>query len=189
MGRPKLLLPWGETTVIEHVLARWQASRVEQVVVVVDPADERLAAICRAAGVQVVVPPVASPEMKDSVDRALEWIASQGPAADDAWLVAPADMPTLRPTVIDRLIAAHAAALGSSAPRPIRAPQHAGRRGHPVLFPWPMAADVARLGPDEGLNVLLARHGVECLDVEAGAIPEDFDTPEDYDRLRAGRRT
>lgn len=182
MGRPKLLLPWGSSTVIEHVLAAWRASRVDHVIVVVDPSDRRLAELCKARGARVVVPDEPPAEMKDSVRLGLEWAESRRPQNDDAWLVAPADMPGLNVQIIDRLIAAHEAGLGSPC---IRAPRHGTKRGHPVLFPWPLAAEVARLGADEGLNALLARHDAQWLEVAADASSEDFDTPEDYDRLRA----
>jgi molybdenum cofactor cytidylyltransferase len=186
MGRPKLLLPWGGTTVIEQVLAAWCASRVDHVIVVVDPGDKPLAETCAACGAHVVVPPQAPAEMKDSVRLGLEWAESRRPQSDDAWLVAPADMPTLSAQIIDRLIAAHEADLGSADATPrIRAPRHGTKRGHPVLFPWPLAAEVARLGAAEGLNALVARHGVEYIEVASGAISQDFDTPEEYDRLRA----
>ena len=47
MGEPKLLLPWGQSTIIEHVLAVWCASRVEAVVMVVHPDDVRPAELGR----------------------------------------------------------------------------------------------------------------------------------------------
>ena len=49
MGEPKLLLPWRDGTLIEHVLAQWLASRVACLTVVVHPEDVELAAICRRA--------------------------------------------------------------------------------------------------------------------------------------------
>jgi CTP:molybdopterin cytidylyltransferase MocA len=54
-----------------------------------------------------------------------------------------------------------------------------------VLFPWPLAAEVAQLGVDEGLNAIVARHGVAYVEAASDAISQDFDTPEDYDRLKA----
>ena len=66
----------------------------------------------------------------------------------------------------------------------------AGRRGHPVLFPWPLAAEVDRLAGNEGLNTIVARHSVIEVEVGGaapGATPfADLDTPEDYQRLRPG---
>jgi molybdenum cofactor cytidylyltransferase len=187
MGEPKLLLPWGASTVIEHVLAAWRASRVDNVVVVLHRDDHRLAELCAERGAIVSAPETPPPQMKDSVRCGLDLVAGTcQPQDDDAWLVAPADMPGLSTAVIDRLIEAHAAELNQhSGHRPIRAARYGAKPGHPVLFPWPLAAEVARLGDNEGLDVLVARLGVEYVDFALQANPEDFDTPADYERLRS----
>jgi molybdenum cofactor cytidylyltransferase len=186
MGQPKLLLPWGGTTVIEHVLAAWRASRVDHVVVVVDPRDEALARLCAQCGVQVVVPQNPPAEMKDSVRLGLDWAKSCHPQSGDAFLVAPADMPALTVELIDRLIEAHAASpQGPEGMPSIWAPRHGTKRLHPVLFPWPLAQEVAQLGAGEGLNALVERHPVKYVEAPQDAIAWDFDTPEDYQRLRA----
>ncbi|MCA9206964.1 MAG: NTP transferase domain-containing protein, partial [Planctomycetales bacterium] len=89
MGRPKLLLPWGDSTVIQTVLAAWQASRVDRVLVVVRPDDAELAEVCRRAGATVVVPGESPPEMKRSIQLALHEIHHRhAPTDADAWLLA-----------------------------------------------------------------------------------------------------
>ena len=40
MGRPKLLLPWGQTSVLGHLLGQWQALRVGQTAVVCAAGDD-----------------------------------------------------------------------------------------------------------------------------------------------------
>lgn len=193
MRSPKLLLPWNGRTLIEHVLSNWRASRVDQVIVVVHPDDEELAAKC--AGVHVVRrnPPPA--EMKDSIGYGLEAAADKFAAGPgDVWLVAPADMPNLSPAAIDMLLAASAAEVaggdksgavksGGGAPR-ILAAARQGRRGHPVLFPWSLAPEVHALADDEGLNILTRRHEVVEVEVGDAAQFDDVDTPEDYAKLR-----
>jgi molybdenum cofactor cytidylyltransferase len=182
MGQPKLLLPWRDSTVIEHLLAAWRDSRVDRIVVVVHPRDAGLADGCRTSGVDVVVPSAAPPEMKDSVACALEFLqAAESPDPSDAWLLAPADVPQLSSHVVDRLLDEYAAL---SSPLSILVPTSAGRRGHPVLFPWPMAAEIDELGNDEGVNALLQRHPVREIDCGASGVPDDLDTPDDYRRLR-----
>lgn len=179
MGRPKLLLPWGAGTVIESVIAAWRASGVSRCVVVVHPDDTELAEVCRAAGPEVVVAKSPPPDMKASVRCGLEFVAAaHRPAAGDAWLVAPADMPLLSASAIDLVLAAHRLA----APR-IVVPTHEGRRGHPVLFPWTLAAEVATLGEAEGLARLLHEHGVVEVESSERSILLDFDTPADYQAL------
>jgi molybdenum cofactor cytidylyltransferase len=187
MGQPKLLLPWGESTVLEHVLATWCASRVDRVVLVVHPQDRQIVALGAAAGAHVVQPSVAPSEMKISVQLALEYISHFAPQSTDAWLLAPADMPGLAASTIDTLVGAYESSLvadPNAAPR-IWAPRCGGRRGHPVLFPWALATEVGELGSNEGINALLTRHEVAYVEASADAILEDLDTPEDYERLRA----
>ena len=182
MGRPKLLLPWQNSTVIECVVAAWRASQVNQVLIVVHPDDAQLADVARAAGATVVRAPTAPPEMKDSVALGLKHIEQTfNPQPGDAWLLAPADMPGLQSTTIDRLLAAHVAA-GDQQPV-IWAPISAGRRGHPVLFPWQLAADVTRLAAHEGIDVLVKRNTVRTIAIADSSVFEDLDTPADYRRL------
>jgi len=187
MGQPKLLLPWGQTTLLEHVLAIWTASCVDRVILVVHPQDTQIVALGAAAGAHVVRPSIAPSEMKISVQLALDYISEFAPHPTDAWLLAPADMPGLEASTIDALVAAYQSSLvadPAAAPR-IWAPRFGGRRGHPVLFPWALSSEVAELGPDQGINALVARHEVAHVDTGADAIHDDLDTPEDYERLRA----
>jgi molybdenum cofactor cytidylyltransferase len=178
MGQPKLLLPWGDSTILERVLAVWHAAGVERRIVVVHPADRELAARAAQAGAEVVVPAVPPPDMKASVQAALQHL--EGEATDpDIWLLAPADMPTLSPDVIKTLLQAARQSFGT-----ILVPTVNGRRGHPVLFRWPMSAAVATLAADQGVNELLRQFPVTEVSCEDEAILADVDTQEDYQRLR-----
>jgi molybdenum cofactor cytidylyltransferase len=204
MGQAKLLLPWGKAAVIDAVLHAWRASRVSQVIVVVHPADAELADRCRAAGATVISPDVPPPEMKVSVQIGLRYVVEKHhPTPDDAWLLAPADMPLIKASTIDQLIDAHEQASRTTqvdrswtrglSGRPIIVPvtelagqdppSNARRRGHPVLFPWPLAAAVDALPPDAGINRLLQQHDVLELPVP-GLVLDDLDTPAEYERLR-----
>lgn len=173
MGRDKLLLSWGQSTVLGSVIAAWQASKVDELVVVTRRDRQDIIDLCENEGVTLVAPEQPPPEMKDSVLAALR--QTKG----DVWLLAPADMPELDPTVIDQVLAAYDPASPS-----IIVPVKSGRRGHPVLFPWPLAREVALLGETEGVNVLLHRHPVRELKCQHTSIHCDLDTPEDYERTR-----
>ncbi len=180
MGEHKLLLPFGATTVIEQVLSTWQASQVNEVVVVARCDDLQLSEVCQRSGVSLVTPLKAPPQMKDSVRIALEVIQeTEAPDEPDVWLLAPADMPRLHPKVIDLLLQSH----DPQSPT-ILVPTMDGRRGHPVLFPWPLARAVGKLGPDSGVNKLLDENPVREIARDEPTILEDLDTPEDYRRLQ-----
>jgi molybdenum cofactor cytidylyltransferase len=180
MGQPKLLLPVAGQPLILQVLAAWKQSRVDQIVVVVRPDDGALAEVVRAAGVKVVIPPSAPPDMKASLICGLAHIAAMHqPNANDCWLVAPADLPGLSPLIINRLIDEAAAHPGQ-----VFVPTIGGRRGHPALLLWSLAGNVAPLAVNEGLSVLIDRHSpqfVVCDDLAPDPSQPfaDIDTPED----------
>lgn len=179
MGQPKLLLPWGERTLIEQTLAAWKRSRVTATFVAALAEDVELAAVCRGMEVHVAVLPVRPAEMKDTICLALEQVsATYAPAPCDVWLLAPADMPHLSTAVIDHLLAHHR----PTEPR-ILVPTIAGQRGHPVLFPWSVVAKILELPANEGLNALVARLGateLPCDQITTAAAFTDIDTPDDY---------
>lgn len=187
MGSAKLLLPWGGHTVIDQVLAAWRGSQVEQTVVVVGPESRELAAKCRECGVLVVEAEEQPVDMKASVRLGLAAIeARYAPAAGDAWLLAPADLPLLSATLVDQVIAAWQRG-GPDRQNRIYVPEYRGRKGHPVLFPWSYAAKVFELPDEVGINSLTkAEPGPVCVATgERGAVA-DLDTPDDYERLRLG---
>ncbi|MEO8496791.1 MAG: nucleotidyltransferase family protein [Planctomycetota bacterium] len=178
MGQDKLLLPWGDATVIESLLAAWRAGGVDEIVVVTRLDQTGLHVLCRDA--TIVTPAIAPPEMKDSVGAALDHIRKTfAPLCSDVWLLAPADMPQLDATVVKQVLNAH-----DPASPTIVVPTSAGKRGHPVLFPWSCAAAVELLSAEEGVNKLLDRFPVRELDCAAAGIHDDLDTPEDFARLR-----
>ncbi len=123
--------------------------------------------------------------MKASVGYGLEAACHYRPEPTDAWLLAPADMPTLSVTTIGAVIDAYrtAVARGGSVPAVIM-PRAGGKRGHPVLFSWLLATEVARLAEDEGLNALVDCFPTQFIEVAPDAICQDFDTPGDYQHAR-----
>jgi molybdenum cofactor cytidylyltransferase len=181
MGRPKLLLPLGTSTVIAQMLSVLKRSEIAATIVVVRPDDEPLRSAVAACGATPLQPNVPPPEMRQSVEHALRHLETRfHPRADDGWLLAPADHPLLDPEVITRMITEW-----RRFPRKIVVPVYQGRRGHPTLFPYCMATDVFNLPADEGLNSLLKVHATEIvqIDTDSPAVVADLDTPDDYARL------
>jgi molybdenum cofactor cytidylyltransferase len=182
MGRPKLLMPWRDATLIEHVLSVWSSSRVHHTVVVVRPTDQRLHELCLAAGAEVVLPREPPAEMKVSVQIGLRHVQRKyRPQGEDVCLWAPADIPHLSVPLIDQLLAAHDA----SAPR-ILVPQTPAGRGHPLLVPWSVAEQALSLRPGETLKSLVERNPARAIAWSDPSILEDLDTPSDYERLASG---
>ena len=182
MGRPKLLLPLGQGTVISRMLSILARPEIAATMVVVRKDDVAVQRAAAASGATVLQPDIPPPEMRQSVEHALRHIEQHlSPQPDDGWLLVPADHPLLEPRVIEQLIAAWHANPGK-----ILIPVHAGRRGHPTLFPFSLVQEVFALPSDQGLNRLVAAHAalIHEIEVDSPSVIADLDTPEDYERLR-----
>src|SRR6516164_184174 len=87
MGRPKLALPLGERTVLEHVVTALRQAGVELVLVVIGPHVPELAPLAERAGARVLALPEATPEMRATVEAGLYWLEEQvHPVPDERWL-------------------------------------------------------------------------------------------------------
>jgi molybdenum cofactor cytidylyltransferase len=179
MGRPKLLLPWGGSTVLESTLAALRGGGVPRILLVIAPAGP-LATWEPPAGVCVVVNPDASRGMLSSTLVGLGSLGSDG-AAPDPLLVCPADLPALRADTVAALLAAYRSEGGVVVPR------HGRRRGHPLLISPIWQARMPELAAREGgLRRLLelAAGAVHELSVDDPGSVRDVDTPQDYEGLR-----
>jgi molybdenum cofactor cytidylyltransferase len=184
MGRPKLALPLGGRSVLEHVILVLRQAGVADVLVVVGPHVPELAPLARSAGAHVLVLAEETREMRATVEQGLRWIEEHfRPAAADDWLLVPADHPTLDAGIVEQLLRAHVASPGHS----ILIPTFQGRRGHPALIGWEHVSGVRAMPPGQGLNVYLRQRASETLEVSVECVDVllDLDTPEDYERLKA----
>ena len=100
-------------------------------------------------------------------------VRAAGPA--DAYLIALADMPFVRPTSI----AALRDALAGGAR--IAAPYFRTRRGHPVGISGEFQNELEALGGDEGARKVLAAHDADVVKVPVGdpGVIRDIDQPGD----------
>ena len=182
MGQPKLTLPLGDRSVVRHLLDALDRPAIAARVVVMRRDDEALQAEVAKTKADIVQPDVDPPDMRASVQHALDHIAANfSPDNNDAWLLVPADHPAIDPNVIDRLLDRW-----KETSADILIPTANGRRGHPTLFRWSLVEAVREIPADQGLNALVEQFAgsVEEFPVNDGGILADVDTPEDYARLR-----
>lgn len=184
MRQPKLLLPIDGEPLIAHVLRAWTESTVTETLLVARRDDTALREACRNWSVHVVTPAQDPVDMKQSVQIGLREIESRWqPDASDRCLIAPADLPDLCVSIIDRLLATRAG------DRQIVVPRFGSRPGHPILLPWALTEEIHRLPADQGIDVLVRQHPVLFVDFDEHLRLRDLDTPEDYAALLAERRT
>jgi molybdenum cofactor cytidylyltransferase len=183
MGRPKLALPLGNRTVLERVIDALRDARVDQIVVVLGPHVAELAEPARSAGADAMVLDQPTPDMRATIEAGLAHIeATHRPSHADAWLLCPADHPTLDAVIVRRLWEEFRKRPSSS----IAVPTFEGKRGHPTIISWRHVEGIRNFAKDKGLNVYLRPFASETLEVpvDSADVLADLDTPEDYEKLR-----
>jgi molybdenum cofactor cytidylyltransferase len=182
MGRPKLSLPLGDRTVLEHVVGALRAGGVDHVLVVVGPHVRELAPLAERAGAHVCLLEEETPDMRATVEAGLRWLEEHlAPASTDDWLLVPADHPTLHASVVRALDDARREHPECS----VFVPTFEGKRGHPTLIAWQHVPDIRAHPLGEGLNTYLRQHRPRTCEVPVadGEILRDLDTPEDYEKV------
>lgn len=182
MGRPKLALPLGDRTVLEHVVSALRRAGVDSVVVVVGPHVPELGSLAEGAGAAVCPLDRATPDMRATVEEGLSWVEERfHPAPGDGWLLVPADHPALEPAAVRAMIAAWEDRQGCS----VIIPTYEGKRGHPALIDWKHVAALRGLPAGQGINTYLRHCAAETLElpVASAAVLCDLDVPADYERL------
>ena len=182
MGRPKLALPFGTSTVLERVVGILRSCGLAPVVVVLAPGEEKLAALANSAGARVVYVPSPTADMRATVGHGLSWIeAALQPAGTDFWLLAPADHPTLDARTVFALLHAQASAPGYL----VYVPVYEDRKGHPTLVSWQVVEEIRAAPEAQGLHHLFRQMAARTLrvPVSSPSVLWDLDTEEDYQRL------
>lgn len=159
----------GERTVVEHVCALYAESGL-QVVCALHPELDALAERLVRAGCLVVPVVDADAGMGHSLATAIAAAPSE-----TGWLIALADMPTIRPPTIRAV----AGVLAAGAP--LCAPYYRGRRGHPVGFGQEFGPALSGLSGDEGARSILKANEdrLQRIDVDDPGVVFDVNVPGD----------
>lgn len=183
MGRSKLLLPWGDATIIDRVLQAWTSSHVSHVAVIVRRNDLDLRRACDRWPVSIITPDRDPRDMKESIQHGLSYLSEHAqPGADDGCFIAPADLPTLTAQIIDKLII-DAIEADSPASGKVVVPQFGDRSGHPALLPWSLTSKIFELGENEGVNQIVDQNEKRFVPFSAEKLVADVNTPEQYQQL------
>ncbi len=177
MGRPKMLLPWGKTTVLEKVIATFEAAGVDDILVVTGGDRDQIEALVGAAARTVFNPNYAEGEMLSSVQAGLVGLK---PGAE-AVLIGLGDQPQVRESSVRAVLDEYRKNRAS-----IVVPSYRMQRGHPWLVTRIHWTEIQHMRSPTSLRDFLKRHIKDICYVEVNdpGILKDLDTPEDYLKSR-----
>ncbi|MFC1983807.1 molybdenum cofactor cytidylyltransferase [Chloroflexota bacterium] len=173
LGRPKQLLPIGETTFLERTVDNILDSSVNEVIVVLGHLAEEMARLISRRPITVVVNPDYHQGMSTSVLAGLKLVNQEAQGV----LFVLADQPLVDSETVNRLLEN----FGSQG-KDIIIPIYKGRRGNPVVFSTTYKNELMQLTGDVGGRTVIARHPDRVLElsVDCEGVVIDVDSWDSY---------
>jgi len=187
MGRPKLLLPWGKSSVVGHLISQWRQLHAAQIAVVCPAGDADL----QAELDRLEFPKqdrIFNPAPERGMFSSIQCAARRNgwkPQLTD-WVITLGDQPQVRLETLRALLDFKAPHSGQ-----ICQPSFNNRPKHPVILPR-TEFELLKGTPVETLKLFLESraHLVALLPLDDPGLALDIDRPEDYEqavRLYFGR--
>jgi len=178
MGEPKLVLPWGNTTVIGQVVSTLIHAGVRETVVVLGGAYHEVFDALVGFNVRTVYNPCFE---KEELIYSLQVGLSTVSKDIDAILIALGDHPQIQCQVVSDLLRFFADQNAE-----IVVPSFQMRQGHPWLVSRSLWSQLMDLRPPETLRDFLKNYHqkIHYMNVESDSILLDLDTPSDYREQR-----
>jgi len=179
MGEPKMLLPWGNVTVIERVITVFAQAGIEDILVITGAALEQVDDIVLSCAIRYPVRSIyndryASGEMLSSIQCGLRNLIDRGIGTA---LIGLGDQPQVQERSVKLIVDLYARTKS-----PLVVPSYQMRRGHPWLVAQSLWDEILSLPEDQSPRDFLNKHAgkIQYADTDSPDILADLDTPEDY---------
>lgn len=170
MRQFKPLMEIGQATVISRLVATFEQSGVDPIVIVTGHEAKRLEDHLKKTDVICLRnEDYRTTEMIDSVKIGLSWLSGQC----DRVLFSPADVPLFTKSTVDQLMTDE---------HPIVIPAYKGQEGHPLLLAASLIPAILADGGEGGLRGIIGRLDVppHVIDTHDRGTQLDADTPDDF---------
>ena len=175
LGRPKQLLPYRGTTLLDWVVSTARRCDFDQLLVVVGGTAVDVRGAVDLRGAEVVVNDAYRTGCSSSIAAAL---GAVDPRCDVLVLLL-GDQPGVTPETVRALLAGRDGA-------PLAVCRYEDGRGHPFAFGRPIFGEFAQLHGDKAVWKLLDRRPQDVVEVPVqGPVPLDVDTWDDYEAVVA----
>jgi molybdenum cofactor cytidylyltransferase len=174
MGQPKMVLPWGSTSVLGQVVSVLQSVGLHSILAVTGGAEHQVMEVLSHYAVDAVHnPDYAHTDMLDSLRCGLLRLDEHVSAA----LVVLGDQPQIERKTVELLLERY---LNTGAKLVI--PSYHMRRGHPWLLDRTLWDEITQMTAGHTMRDFLNAHAdaIEYVEVATPSILKDLDTPQDY---------
>lgn len=178
LGRPKALLPYRGSTLVEQAAETLLAAECSPVLVVIGAEGDRIRARIRGLAVDTVECTAAREGMSASIRAGIEALRASVPTASGL-VLALVDQPLMSAELIRRLVA-------DGGPTGLAASDYGEAIGPPAYFGRDLFGELASLSGDRGAKRVLQAHRdrLRLVPFPGGAL--DVDREADYERLVSG---
>jgi molybdenum cofactor cytidylyltransferase len=178
MGQPKMLLPWGNETVLTHVISTFREAGLADIIVVTGGTRERVEDAISALKINTVFnPEFAKGEMLSSIQCGIRATTDKSQAV----LIGLGDQPQVQAGSVRMVCDAYHASKSD-----IIVPSFNRRRGHPWLVARSLWDELlmmeSPLSPRHFLDTY--REKIQYVNIDDSGVLLDLDTPEDYQKWR-----
>jgi molybdenum cofactor cytidylyltransferase len=167
MGQQKMLMPWGDTTVIGQVIKTLQTAEIKDIVLIM---NSEIASRIEQSGLQIMLNN--NGEMLSSIQVGLQ---AQKPTAE-ATLICLGDQPQIEERSVRSVCEAFLKSESN-----LVVPSYQMRRGHPWLVARPLWQEILAMR-DQSMREFLNLHTqeIEYVNLNTPTILQDLDTFDDY---------
>jgi len=173
MGEPKMLMPWGKSTVLQTVISTFQTSGINDILVVTGGAHQQVESLIGQTVQTIFNEDYEKGEMLSSIQMGLSAKMNEASAA----LICLGD----QPQVTERSVRSICDTFMKNK-SPIVVPSYDMHRGHPWLLARPLWDELLQMKSPRTPRDFLKKHArkIHYVNVDTASVIEDLDTPEDY---------
>jgi len=179
MGNPKMLLPWGDTTIIEHVISVFSQAGIKDILVVTGGARKQVETVILECRKKYPVRSVYNEnymmgDMLSSIQCGLRQITNP---SIEAAMIGLGDQPQVQERSVRLLCEAFL-----QTKSPLIVPSFQMRRGHPWLVASPLWNELIKMDSTQTPRDFLNAHAenIYYVGMDTPTILSDLDTPDDY---------
>lgn len=173
MGEPKMLMPWGKSTVLQTVISTFQASGIKDILVITGGAHQQVESLVGKTVETVYNENYQNGEMLSSIQLGLSAKKREASAA----LICLGDQPQVEERSVRNVCNAFLANKSE-----IVVPSFQMQRGHPWLVARSLWDELLAMKTPKTPRDFLKKHAskIHYVLVDNASILADLDTPEDY---------